>query len=1141
MRELFEQVKGILHSDMAALKLFVVRYGLAVDGRELEGSIPGYPEDYRTKRSKKSIGLLDGELVDRETEDHPWIPEEIYIKHGSVRSVVKTNFVEDSPFRLTVRGKEAVVVAEDLGLELDCDLPRRRSVHDTIINGYPADNFVQVIGSDRVAILGYDGCHGWFTGKQCKFCDSCASRPGETFGRPSLNDLRNRYSDDIDRWMAECQPAYFEGLLQAYRLILADKIGPHFHLHLMAGNLPDVDREWRYMLELIEALNTVRPLEAVPDSYLNILPPHDDAYMEKAHRSGCRKLIFNLEVYREERFAAVCPDKNELMPYDDFVRKMKDAVRIFGWGNVRCGFVLGAQPVEELKRGVVELAEHGIAADYTVFTPKKGTPWKDRERPDIVSVARFAAFLTQIYRGYGLEPLFCRESARNSCANEILDDLNLWIDNEPRMKEAVDNAAHKIKTFKLKGRGLGFSGARERVRGWVGNFYGLLGERNPLPAILGKLAFLSDDYILSQCQEYLEDPEHSGSIPDRRIHYTCFGESSESSARIISPLNNQPNYSANLPQLLDRLADRLEEKPVIVFFDDFINTAGQFLRILGSWCGQNYDDERTVLSLSQREVFKRCELLFVFCYGVEKARERAHRCLEELGLNGRIVILHQYIDEKGIFGTRDDMQQIECGLPARQEHPEGNLSYGELRDFLSVCKQAGTALLRLYKPKWSDEGKEAYYTERALGYGNSAKMFVGQTNIPTCTLTCLWIGGLIEINGETRFWLPLIDRIEKSLGGSEKYRPVRLRPPVSDKPEDLIAGMSAAALDYERKQSNALEIILFAPIPVSRAGLQECSWRDETGSYIESADLRQFLAWAPDGQNPDQTRIYELAPDVYQQVNDHLRYELEGRPYGIRLRQVHLATFGGLISFLGIRFSISPVGKQGSIDITSALKIIFNLPLVKNTDAGFILKGVDTPVPAGKLFSIFYEFVTAGKAIKRPFTADGPSAEEFARERFYAMCFMREGTGIFTENLGLREAVFQLAATFSRPKADYLASRTNFERVELEDEAVLSASHKGSVAFCSRANVNRTGLPNRFLKEYYFLYLLALHLNELTREYRLNRDDDRLRSDAIAGWLTRFRTFPYDNASSHRFQNLYLQALNRVFSLEEAVQTAVTG
>jgi biotin synthase-like enzyme len=187
----------------------------------------------------------------------------------------------------------------------------------------------------------------------------------------------------------------------------------------MAGNLPDSDAEWEYMLELSGILNDVKPLNDV-DSYLNILPPLDKQYLYKAEALGFRKMIFNLEVFGEKFFRAVCPGKNMHIPYAVFLQRMREAAEIFGAGMVRCGFVLGAQPAEYLKEGVIELAEQGIVSDFTVFTPKKGTPWEHKKRPDIFEVADISSFLREIYEKYNFSPLYCSLSSRSGIMNELM-------------------------------------------------------------------------------------------------------------------------------------------------------------------------------------------------------------------------------------------------------------------------------------------------------------------------------------------------------------------------------------------------------------------------------------------------------------------------------------------------------------------------------------------------------------------------------------------------------------------------------------------------------------------------------------------------------------------------------------------------
>jgi len=44
MEVLFTKVKKILNSEVAAIKLFIIRFGLAVDGLELAKKIENYPE-----------------------------------------------------------------------------------------------------------------------------------------------------------------------------------------------------------------------------------------------------------------------------------------------------------------------------------------------------------------------------------------------------------------------------------------------------------------------------------------------------------------------------------------------------------------------------------------------------------------------------------------------------------------------------------------------------------------------------------------------------------------------------------------------------------------------------------------------------------------------------------------------------------------------------------------------------------------------------------------------------------------------------------------------------------------------------------------------------------------------------------------
>lgn len=411
------QLAETLGCNEAAIKLMLLSSGINTDGLALEKSIPDYRKKYRLKRAKKKIMLQKGMLIDAETHDIPFVPEEIFLSFAYFKSVVKFNYRPQSPFLLKCSDKGLYI--ENIPADIYVPVELSEKCHETLADGTEINKIMPVLGSDRVAILGYEGCSGWFSGKQCKFCDSCAARPDEVRVIPSMNDLNTKFNGDIDAWFNQVEEPYFARLEEAYQILLQRKTDPHFHLHAMAGNLGDVNAEWHYMLRLTRRLNQIRPVEQL-DSYLNLLPPSNFDLLEEARLAGYQKLLFSLEVFGESYFRSICPEKYELVGFNRFIDAMKLSVEIFGKGQVRCNFVLGAQPVETLKEGVEFLAGLGIPSDFTIFTPKAGTPWENKAPPEFSDVVDFTLFLFKVYEKHGFSGLYCSQSSRSCVLNEML-------------------------------------------------------------------------------------------------------------------------------------------------------------------------------------------------------------------------------------------------------------------------------------------------------------------------------------------------------------------------------------------------------------------------------------------------------------------------------------------------------------------------------------------------------------------------------------------------------------------------------------------------------------------------------------------------------------------------------------------------
>jgi hypothetical protein len=194
----------------------------------------------------------------------------------------------------------------------------------------------------------------------------------------------------------------------------------------MAGNLLDQDWVWKIFADISTSINNVFPLKDF-DSYINIIAPKKENrtyFLNKAkHEWGYRNLQINLEVIGDQRFKEVCPGKSSLVGYQNSVDTLLEAVKIFGPGHARSNFVLGAQPIEELKEGIKILAAQGVVADYSVFIPKKYTPWADHLRPSMEDIASFSIFLAEIYEKYGFKGIYCGLSSRSNILHEVLQKI----------------------------------------------------------------------------------------------------------------------------------------------------------------------------------------------------------------------------------------------------------------------------------------------------------------------------------------------------------------------------------------------------------------------------------------------------------------------------------------------------------------------------------------------------------------------------------------------------------------------------------------------------------------------------------------------------------------------------------------------
>ena len=366
--------------------------------------------------------VSDGKRVFDMSTNNELIPSEIVLTNNGNESIVKCRYNPDSSIELKLNEATNTI---DLYMDGTKCQTFAQFVYDIealklkIDDTHTVGDYIDVVGLDRIALLLFEGCHNWICGKQCKFCDLHPKRVDEKVIKPTLNNLY--LYPDVDTWWNEQKTEFISNTAKALKMLMENHTFKHNHLFIMAGNLDSSEKVWQYLLEFVDGLNKEVDLTQF-DSIVNVCPHDSLANLQALKDMGIKQVQYNLEIANKEIFEFSCPGK---IAYEDFVAKMYEAVTIMGPNNVRSNFVLGLQDIAELLREADTFAAAGIITDYSVFQPKKHTPYQDKPAPSMEQVIDFTDKLADIYIKYEQSPIFCSLSSRSSIMNEVYNDKSM--------------------------------------------------------------------------------------------------------------------------------------------------------------------------------------------------------------------------------------------------------------------------------------------------------------------------------------------------------------------------------------------------------------------------------------------------------------------------------------------------------------------------------------------------------------------------------------------------------------------------------------------------------------------------------------------------------------------------------------------
>ena len=405
------------YGNVTKTKLLLLKYGVKFEPINIFNKLKDI-STYKTKLLKTKIVEKDNKVFNCEV-DTTIIPSEILISKGNNISIAKLRYNENSPIVLKLINENIILEHENRKLDVHVEMVKKNLILEKKLpekilnNGSKIDDYIQLIGIDRIGILFFEGCYNWMVGKPCKFCNLPHSDEYHKY-IPNLNNLQKE-EFNITQWWNKYKKDYLIGLRYSLQEFIRNNNLKHYHIAFMSGNLMSNKSMWNIAEEVIEYLGKEIEFKRY-DCYLNITPHDHIDRLKKIKELGIKQVQYNLEVVNEKTFNDACPNKINFYQY---IHKLKEAVTILGRGNVRSNFVFGLNTLDETIEFAKNIAAEGIVCDYTVFQPKKGTLYSNKKPPNFNDVIEFSEKLSEIYKQHEFKPIFCELSSRSCIINEI--------------------------------------------------------------------------------------------------------------------------------------------------------------------------------------------------------------------------------------------------------------------------------------------------------------------------------------------------------------------------------------------------------------------------------------------------------------------------------------------------------------------------------------------------------------------------------------------------------------------------------------------------------------------------------------------------------------------------------------------------
>jgi radical SAM protein (TIGR04043 family) len=257
------------------------------------------------------------------------------------------------------------------------DHPKYYSPEYKTSDGIPMRKIALVHGLDCLATTVYQKCKYWACGEACKFCGIELSLTYDT-------TILEKSAKQIAEVMT-----------------VAKKEGRCSHMTLTSGTEESEDKGAIRYMNILKGLKQRHP--DIP-LHIQIEPLKNLEYLERLKEAGADTIGIHIELLNEESRKQITPGKAGI-PYKEFVKSWKKAIKIFGHNQVESFILTGfGQPYETFMNKIEEVIKIGV---IPFITPVRAVPSKEKKTPptDYQKLHKIYQNTARLMLKYNMNPL----------------------------------------------------------------------------------------------------------------------------------------------------------------------------------------------------------------------------------------------------------------------------------------------------------------------------------------------------------------------------------------------------------------------------------------------------------------------------------------------------------------------------------------------------------------------------------------------------------------------------------------------------------------------------------------------------------------------------------------------------------------